>query len=187
MKDHLHRFQYNEQERKKRQDPFKILKDIGLKSGMVFIDIGSNEGFFTIPATQIVGSKGHVYALDIDDVAIAKLSQKIDKLNIKNCLAMTANAEEFCFDQGIADILFLGTVLHDFKNPLKVLKNAKSMLKNNGTLINLDWQKKDMIIGPPPNIRFSTLKAQKLIEKAGLRVVSIEDYDQFYYLIKASK
>jgi ubiquinone/menaquinone biosynthesis C-methylase UbiE len=56
--------------RRKWHEPETTLKEIGLRAGMVFMDIGCGDGFFTIPAAQQVGETGKVYALDINDSAI---------------------------------------------------------------------------------------------------------------------
>lgn len=184
---HHHNFSYNEEERRKRQNPEQILKDIGLGGGMVFIDLGSNDGFFTLPAAKIVGLDGGVYAVDVNELAIDKLNNKLNNAGITNFQTVVAKAENTVFADGIADIIFLGTVLHDFEDPLKVLQNAKRMLKENGKLVNLDWRAKVSDIGPPLEIRFSKSKATNLIEAAGLRVMRRTNYTDDYYIIEAAK
>lgn len=47
------------------KDPYKILENIGLKKGMVVLDIGSGPGFYAIPALEIIGSEGKFIAIDI--------------------------------------------------------------------------------------------------------------------------
>ncbi|MBI5588290.1 MAG: methyltransferase, partial [Deltaproteobacteria bacterium] len=49
--------------RKKAIDPEKVLCDAGLKEGDFFADIGSGPGFFSIPASKIVGVRGVVFAI----------------------------------------------------------------------------------------------------------------------------
>ncbi len=182
---HHHQFRYNEEERLKRQDPVKILESSGLKRGMTFIDLGSNEGFFTLPAAKIVGPKGQVYAVDVDKQAIETLNQKLTNLGTSNFGTVSGRAEDTVFGESIADFVFLGTVLHDFADPLQVLKNARTMLKPSGKLVNLDWRKKETVMGPPLDIRFSKAKSRALIEEAGMRVTSVKNYDDSYYLIEA--
>jgi hypothetical protein len=75
--------------------------------------------------------------------------------------------------------------LHDFENPLKVLKNAHSMLKKIGRLVDLDWKREQMDFGPPLQIRFNEEKALQLIESAGFRVQSINPSGLYHYLIAA--
>ena len=84
-----------------------------------------------------------------------------------------------------ADILFFGIVLHDFQDPAKVLKNAKKMVKPTGILINLDWKKESMELGPPVPKRFSIEESVRLIKAAGFAIEEIKDSGSCYYLIIA--
>jgi len=47
-------------------DPVKILQNAGLTEGQVYADFGCGTlGYFVLPATDLVGLGGKVYALDI--------------------------------------------------------------------------------------------------------------------------
>jgi ubiquinone/menaquinone biosynthesis C-methylase UbiE len=161
------------------------LEDIGLRSGMVFMDIGCGYGFFTIPAAQLVGEKGKVYAVDIDDSAIDRLKRKAAEKDLKNIITQVGAAEETVFCSECADIVFYSTVLHDFRDPAMVLQNAKKMIKPDGTLIDLDWKKKTTVFGPPVRIRFSEEKAQSLIKQAGFKIGTVKEVERNYYMITA--
>lgn len=166
-------------------NPEKVLEDAGLRSGMVFVDVGSGDGFFTILAAQVAGEKGLVYAVDTDASAIERLKGKAEEKGLTNVKALVAKAEETVFCQGCADIVFYSIVLHDFRNPAKVLLNAKRMLKPNGRVVDLDWKKKQTSHGPPLRIRFSQEKAQRLMEAAGFKVESVRDLGIDHYIIVA--
>jgi ubiquinone/menaquinone biosynthesis C-methylase UbiE len=178
-------FHYEEKQRRKWQNPEKILAEIGLKSGSTFIDLGCGEGFFTIPACRIVGKNGKVFALDVDEKAIALLLEKAQKVGLTNLVTRVGSAEETVFCESCADIVFFGIVLHDFQRLPKVLENAKRMLKPKGLLADLDWKKEPMPFGPPLSIRFSETQAAGLLEKSGLQVEEAQDYGLYNYLILA--
>jgi ubiquinone/menaquinone biosynthesis C-methylase UbiE len=148
-------FSLDESIRRNWFNPEKVLKNIGLRPGMVFADIGCGDGFFTILAAQVVGKKGMVYAVDTDASAIARLKRKAAEKGLDNVKAVVAEAEETVFCERCADVIFYSIVLHDFRDPTKVLRNAKRMLKLDGLLVDLDWKKKQMEHGPPFRIRFS--------------------------------
>jgi ubiquinone/menaquinone biosynthesis C-methylase UbiE len=76
-------------------------------------------------------------------------------------------------------------VLHDFRDPAKVLQNARQMLKPTGTLVNLDWKKKLIPIGPPMRIKFSEEQASNLIEQAGFTIESVKDLGSNFYIVVA--
>ena len=152
---------------------------------MVFMDVGCGYGFFTIPAAQIVGEQGKVYAVDIDASAIDRLKRKTAEKGLKNVITKVAAGEETVFCDACADMVFYSTVLHDFRDPALVLRNAKLMIKPSGTLVNLDWKKKSSVFGPPLRIRFSEEQASNLIRQAGFTIESVKDLGRNFYIVVA--
>ncbi len=185
MHYHNHKFTYDENERRKRQNSESILALIGLKKDQVFIDLGANDGYFSVPASKIVGKKGQIYAIDIDREALDRLVDKANQSGLTNIKTIQAAAEEEIASLlAKADIIFLGTVLHDFQDPLKSLINAKRMLKPGGAIYNLDWQKTETNIGPPYSKRFSEDYVIELASKADLKASKMDFNNQQYYLFK---
>jgi len=182
MGNHKH---FGEGTMRKWHHPEISLESIGLQSGMTFMDVGCGYGFFTIPAAQIVGETGKVYAVDIDVSSIDRLKREAAEKGLKNIRAEVGAAEETVFCDGCADIVFYSTVLHDFRDPAKVLCNAKLMLKPSGKLVNLDWKKKPTAFGPPLQIRFSEEQASNLINQAGFTIESLKDLESDFYIVTA--
>lgn len=166
-------------------NPEQILQSAGLQSGMVFMDIGSADGFFTILAAKMMGKKGKVFALDIDADAIKTIKSKARKEGLRNVQAVVGAAEETVICSACADIIFFSMVLHDFKDASKVLLNARKMIKPDGLLVNLDWKKKEdkTEIGPPLTIRFSEEKACSMIEAAGFKCLDPKNIGPYHYVL----
>jgi ubiquinone/menaquinone biosynthesis C-methylase UbiE len=182
-----HRFgfhPFNDPERRKWQDPEAILAEIGLKPGDTFADIGCGGGFFTLPAARVVGVKGKVYGLDMNEKSLADIKAQAEKEGLKNLVLTSGQAEEIIVCRGCADIVFFGMALHDFQDTASVLANAKAALKPSGKLVDLDW-KKEASMGPPPHIRFDEKKASGLIQDAGFTIDSIKNSGSYHYLITA--
>jgi ubiquinone/menaquinone biosynthesis C-methylase UbiE len=95
-------------------------------------------------------------------------------------------AEETILCEACADIVFFGIVLHDFDDPTKVLKNSKQMLKPTGKLVDLDWKKEPMQLGPPLHIRFSEKEATSLMRNEGFKIEAVSEVGSYHYLIRAS-
>jgi ubiquinone/menaquinone biosynthesis C-methylase UbiE len=182
---HAHTFFHDETERRKWQNPEAILAEIGLKPGFTFIDVGCGEGFFALPAARLVGNRGRVYGLDIYEEAIQRLKEKATKEGLKNLTLKVGAAEETILCKACANIVFFGIDLHDFRDPPKALINAKKMLKPGGRLIDLDWKKEPMELGPPLQIRFSQEEAVTKIEEAGFRVQIVKKAGPYHYMIIA--
>ena len=175
---------FDDPERRKWQDPEAILSGIGLGPGLTFADIGCGAGFFALPAARIVGKEGNVYGLDINEASISSLKEQAAWEGLKNLHLTAGRAEEIVVCKQCADIVFFGIALHDFQDPSRVLKNAMSIVKPTGKLVDLDW-KKESIIGPPQHIRFDEAKASRLIEAAGFKIKTIKDSGLYHYLITA--
>jgi FkbM family methyltransferase len=152
---------------------------------MVFMDIGCGDGFFSVIAAKKVGITGKVYAVDVDASAIEKLKQKAETEGLKNIHTKVGKAEDTVFCKECADFIFYSMDLHDFSDAVKVLKNAKQMMKANGQLIDLDWKKMNMSFGPPFAIRFNEEKASNLMRSAGFTVTDVRDVGPYHYVIAA--
>jgi ubiquinone/menaquinone biosynthesis C-methylase UbiE len=181
----MKRFCSDDPERRQWQDPDLILSRIGLEPGMVFVDMGCNEGYFALPAGAIVGPEGKVYGVDISPDAIGRLASRAREESLTSIVPSVGTAEDTVVCRGCADIVFFGIDLHDFSDPAKAIRNAREMLKPSGRLIDLDWKAEPTPFGPPPEIRFSESKASSLIASLGFRVLSVEEAGPYHYLIVA--
>jgi ubiquinone/menaquinone biosynthesis C-methylase UbiE len=175
----------DENDRRKWQNPEAILHEIGLRPGQTFIDIGCGDGFFTIPAARIVGSSGRIYGLDSDPEAIRCLEERAEKEGLANLVSSVGKAEELVSCEACADFVFFGIVLHDFDDPFKVLMNARRMLKSTGCLVDVDWKKEPMKLGPPMSVKFSEQEAISLLEKANFKIDSVKKSGIYHYVIMA--
>ncbi len=176
---------HDEQARRKWQKPETILNEIGLQRGMTFMDIGCGQGFFSVPAAKIVGDSGQVYCLDTNSASIDKIREKATIAGLTNLFLRIGKAEDIILCDACADIVFFGIVLHDFNDPIKVLANARVMLKPTGRLVNLDWKKEPMEIGPPLHIRFNEEKARQLIGARGFKIQTTTQSGLYHYIIIA--
>jgi ubiquinone/menaquinone biosynthesis C-methylase UbiE len=178
-------FSLDEKTRRSWYNPEAILQEAGVQPGMVFMDIGCGDGFFTLLAAEMVKENGIIYCIDVDPQAIERLKTKADKKGFTNIRVKVGSAEDNPFCTACADMIFYSMVLHDFKDPLQVLANDKKMLKPTGKLVNLDWKKKPMTFGPPDHIRFSEEHASELMQQAGFTIESIKDVGPYHYVIIA--
>jgi ubiquinone/menaquinone biosynthesis C-methylase UbiE len=181
------RFRTDDPERSRWQNPEAILLSIGLRPGMVFMDIGCGDGYFALPAARMVGPQGSVYGVDIDVDAIDRLNRRAAEEGLNNLFLEVNEAETAVLCEECADIVFFGIDLHDFRDPVAVLRNAKRMLRATGQVVDLDWKDQSTDVGPPLSKRFSLEKAANLIRSAGFTVQAIRDAGPYHYLIIAGQ
>ncbi|UCF84464.1 MAG: class I SAM-dependent methyltransferase [Desulfobacteraceae bacterium] len=119
-----------------------ILMEAGIKPGDHVLDYGCGPGGYVVPASEMVGKSGRVYALDINPLAV----KRVQKIASKNQLA---NVETICSDcktglqDNSLDIILLYDTFHNLSDPNAVLKELHRVLKPNGILSFSDHHMKE--------------------------------------------
>jgi ubiquinone/menaquinone biosynthesis C-methylase UbiE len=117
--------------------PIKTLEKIGIQTGANVLDFGAGSGSYSMPAAQLVGPTGKVYATDIHPLAIKEIRKKAEKKEIRNLQTMLTDCETSLSDASI-DVILLFYVLHDFKNPYSIIVELDRVLKPKGVLAIID-------------------------------------------------
>ncbi|MHA2013434.1 MAG: class I SAM-dependent methyltransferase, partial [Candidatus Helarchaeota archaeon] len=124
-------------------------KLLNIKKGSIILDYGCGPGSFSIAAAQLVGNTGKVYALDILPIAIEYVKKKAERKKLTNIETIISNCDTGLND-GSVDIIFLFDILHDLKDPNKIITELFRILKVNGILSisdhHLNQEKIDLII-----------------------------------------
>lgn len=116
------------------RDPKKALHAAGLQSGQQVLEVGCGPGFFTIPAAEIVGEQGLVYALDVNPLAIARVREKVRQANVNNVKTVLADAAQTKLPDASFDLIFLFGLEHYRGDMKRILAEADRLLKPAGIL-----------------------------------------------------
>ena len=87
----------------------EVLERVGIREGCVVLDFGCGSGTYTIPAARLAGSRGRVYALDKDKVALGGLGRKALKEGLRNIETILSSD----MDTGLSDECVDAVLLHD--------------------------------------------------------------------------
>jgi demethylmenaquinone methyltransferase/2-methoxy-6-polyprenyl-1,4-benzoquinol methylase len=116
-------------------DPVTILEGAGIRSGQEVLEIGCGTGFFTIPAAELVGDEGHVYAVDPHPLAIEQVARKIQDAGLTNVRLIRADATEAGLASGCVDLVLLFGVIPSPVIPLdRLLPEIHRLLRSEGVL-----------------------------------------------------
>jgi len=114
-------------------NPERILREIGLQKGQAMLDYGCGVGVFTIPAAQIVGDGGVVYALDIHPLCIKTIEKEIGKRGVANVKTILSDRETGLPDESV-DVVFLYDVLQFITDRGRLMEEFHRVLKPDGRL-----------------------------------------------------
>lgn len=168
-------------ERQKRLPPQPVIKALNLKPGLTLLDIGAGTVYFTLPALKKLGKKGTIIAVDIESEMLKDLERKLPP-NTGNVQLLQARAEKIPLPAAIADRILMALVLHEVGNKTAALLEARRLLKPEGVLVVVEWEKVKPPPGPPIRERISQTQLKKLTRSAGFALCHHQQLNPFHYL-----
>jgi len=93
------------------RDGEKFLEGVGIKKGQSVLDFGSGEGYYTIPASKIVGANAKVYAVDKDKNVLNKLKRKLEERGIIN-VELINKKTKIPLDENTVDVILCYDIIH---------------------------------------------------------------------------
>jgi arsenite methyltransferase len=111
-------------------------------------------------------ARGKVYAVDIDQKLLGMLREKAPE----NVEIVIAAQDDPKLPPASADVIFFCNVLHHIDHRPAYLRKLKAALKPGGRIVNLDFYKKPLPVGPPPGHKLSEDEVKADFAAAGFRL-----------------
>lgn len=150
-------------------------------------DIGCGIGYFTIPASEIVGETGKVFAMDISFEMIQEVEKKVEENNILNVRTIVTEKNDLKVDDGVVTYAFLCTVLHEVENMNKLLNEVNRIMTEGGRIVVVEWQKTESNWGPPIERRLDKAYMEKMLKDNGFKDVATVNINEHFYAVVGRK
>jgi ubiquinone/menaquinone biosynthesis C-methylase UbiE len=131
------------------QKPDDVMKALALRPGEVVADIGAGSGYFTVRFARAVGETGRVYAVDISSDMIRHLNRRIRDAGIRNVVTILSDPDDPLLPDASVDRFVIVDTWHHIEDQGEYLGLLKRMLKPGGQVVHIDFQKRDLPVGPP--------------------------------------
>lgn len=158
------------------QKPHDVITSLGLKPTDTVADIGAGTGYF---ARRFALHAGKVYAVDIDE-KLLEIARDHAPPNLETILAAPDDPR---LPSAQVDTIFFCDVLHHIDNrPAYYAKLAKA-LKQGGRIVVIDFYKKELPVGPPPEMKLSAEEIVAEFQKAGFALAKQLDILPYQYYL----
>ena len=137
------------------QNPRRSLEKARLTKGMSVVDYGCGPGSFTVPAAELVGHEGKVFAVDIHPLAISTVNQKASRKGLQNVETILVRGYDTGIEASSIDRVLLIDTIHLIDDPDALFREIHRMLKPDGLLF---MEKGHMAMS----------EQKSIVEKAGL-------------------
>jgi ubiquinone/menaquinone biosynthesis C-methylase UbiE len=167
--------------------PAELLKELGLNEGDIFIDIGSGNGFFSLPAAEIVGDKGKVYSVDVEIDMLLDLKHRAQQAGMTDRIEICKSEDNDANLRQDADFMLFAYLFHEVEEKEKFLNNYFRFLKKGSRLVFIEWDPEKREEGPPLHHRVQSEKLKAMLEERNIKNIEIRDIDYNSYLISGVK
>ncbi len=130
-------------EREQEERPDLLLPALKLKPGDVVADIGAGTGYYTRRLAKLVGEKGTVFAVDIQQEMLDLLGRKMDELKIRNVKLILGSITDPKLPKGSVDLILMVDVYHEFDYPYEMAQALCRALKPGGRMVFVEFRGED--------------------------------------------
>jgi ubiquinone/menaquinone biosynthesis C-methylase UbiE len=165
------------------QKPDEVLKALALRKGEVVADIGAGSGYFTLRFAHAVGAAGRVYAVDVSPDMIRYLNRRIRDAGVRNVVTVLSEPDDPLLPDSSVDRFVIVDTWHHIEDQPKYLALIKRMLKPGGQVVHIDFQKRDLPLGPPSSMKIARDDLVRQMEGAGFRLAAEHTFLPYQYFL----
>ena len=165
------------------QKPDDVMKALALRPGEVVADIGAGSGYFTVRFARAVGETGRVYAVDISPDMIRHLNRRIRDAGIRNVVTVLSEPDDPLLPDASVDRFVIVDTWHHIEDQPRYLALLKRMLKPGGQVVHIDYQKRELPVGPPVSMKVAREDLVRQMEAAGFRLAAEHTFLPYQYFL----
>ena len=156
--------------RTQEENTILAVASLPIKSNSVVADIGAGSGFYTFRVAHRI-PKGKVYAVEIQDDAIAYLKKKALKDKLANVEVTKGTEVSPNLPPNSIDLAFMVDVYHELAHPVVYLAALSKALKPSGRLLLLEYKEENPAVAIKAEHKMSVKQAKKELTANGFKLV----------------
>ncbi len=170
-------------------NPALVVAQTGLMQAQTVADLGCGNGFYVLPAAQMVGNQGTVYAVDVVETKLAATISIANQFGYKNVRVVKADLSKPLLElpENFCDLVIVGNILHEIDHKEGLIKNIYRILKQGGRVMAVEWKRAATPFGPPLERRIEQQALEIMLMQAGLRKIKELQADGYHYAMLFEK
>ena len=162
-----------------------IIEKTGINDDMRTADLGCGAtGHFVFPVAEAIGKNGVIYAVDILKNNLKNIEHRAQQENMPQVKTVWSNLEIFKATQietASLDIGMLINILFQSDKRSEIIREAIRLIKKEGKLLIIDWNKVATPFGPSAEERVNKENLQTVCERLGLELQEEFGAGQYHF------
>lgn len=156
--------------RDREEAALRMREELQLKPGMSVCDLGSGNGYHTLPMAQAVGPQGKVYAVEIQPEMLDMLQKRAADQGIAHITSVLSTPEDPRLPENSCDLILLVDVYHEFSHPAAMLAGIRKALKPDGVVVLVEFRAEDDSVPIKPEHKMSREQILKELTLNGFQL-----------------
>jgi ubiquinone/menaquinone biosynthesis C-methylase UbiE len=165
------------------QKPDELVRALELRAGMTVVDLGAGTGYFSRFLSAAVGPGGTVLAVDPEPNMVARLRERAEGEKTDNVVPILASPDNPRIPAGSADLILIVDTYHHIDDRLAYLRRLRRCLRPDGRVAVVDWQKRDLPVGPPLDHKRAREQVVEEMVAAGWTLAAEPDVLPYQYVL----
>jgi ubiquinone/menaquinone biosynthesis C-methylase UbiE len=163
----------------------EVIAALEIRPGMIVADVGAGSGLVSGPLAIATGTKGVLYAVDIDKGLLAHIAARATDQKITSIRTVLGEFTDPKLPEKV-DLAFMNDVLHHIADRRAYLRSLASYLKPGGRIAIVDFIPARSPHQAQPELTVSEEQAAGWLTEAGLKLVKkVTIFDDRFYIIYA--
>jgi ubiquinone/menaquinone biosynthesis C-methylase UbiE len=165
------------------QRPDEIVRALALRAGAAVADLGAGTGYFSKRLAAAVGSDGVVFAVDVEPNLVVHLRERAEREKTANVVPILASPSNPRLPPGSCDVVLVVDTYHHIDDRLTYFRNLRRVLRANGRVAIVDWQKRPLPVGPEMEHKLDRAVVVDEMKRSGFRLVAEPDVLPYQYFV----
>jgi ubiquinone/menaquinone biosynthesis C-methylase UbiE len=166
------------------QMPDRVVETLGVEPGQTVADIGAGSGYFSFRLARAVGAAGRVLAVDIEPGMLAAIDERRGSEEGGEVVeTVLARSGDPLLPDGEVDLVLIVNTLHHIPDRVEYFRRLQGDLSSGGRIAVVDFQKRDLPVGPPPPHKLAREEVIATFEAAGYSLDQEETFLPYQYFL----
>jgi predicted methyltransferase len=148
----------------------RVMDILEIREGSRVADIGAGSGWFTVRAARRVGTRGEVYAVEINEEYLKHIAERAAKEQLSNVRTILGKEDDPLLPRDGVDTVLLLKTYHEIAEPIRLMRNLRRSLRAGALVGVIDRN------GAGDDHGLDDRKVIKEAESAGFALVAQYDF-----------
>jgi ubiquinone/menaquinone biosynthesis C-methylase UbiE len=144
----------------------------GVGQPRAVVDLGAGTGFFAVRFAALLPPGGRVHACDSSQFMVDWMKANLSASQLEAVAPTLVGESVIDLPGGSIDLLYMINVFHELEDPMRLLAEARRLLRPKAPVAIVDWKKEETVFdgrshGPPIARRAEPAAARAALEAAG--------------------